>query len=574
MSTTLNISERLLNISRQTSIKTIYDALVELVTNSDDAYGRMNTTLEDIKLKIVRSSEKYGFLPVVDDQKLSSIFVVDQASGMSFDEMSNYLLTVGDYTSGDDSRGMMGRGAKDCSILGDVIFTSVKNGKLSQLVIYQNLTADIILQDIDATNAPTSYGILANGTSVELRVEPSLIPDFDTFKTNIQKNIYLRNILSNNNVTLSLLEDKRIERLIYTIPGGKVIMECDYDIPDYETTAHIKIMTLDNKLPIPSSDDQREYGILVTSGRSVYECSALYYSDPLAQNLLWNQNIQNIIGVLDCPLINKLAKDAANGNINSKNPFILIDPNRRNGLDITHPFTKSLYENGYRMLNIVLGRMQDLSDEKLFDFSSDKDIFNSLNDMISNLLPNNNVVYSWRSREDTDNLTKISSLIKNVTIDSTFLGIDMNDINDLSKKKFLDTTNKMLVADTNEKKSAIKITFSNSNNMNSDYQIMYMLGYINIKLNAKSTLLKNFMTIDDGKVNFTHKMGALMGVGSILNDAIGTLIVRNKILKGETNFLNINDLNEYNNIVDKTRALSTSQIYSFMYNAMGVSSLD
>lgn len=574
MSTTLNISERLLNISRQTSIKTVYDALVELVTNSDDAYGRINSTLEDIKIKIVRSSERHDFLPVVEDQKLSSIFVIDQASGMTFDEMSNYLLTVGDYTSGDDSRGMMGRGAKDCSILGDVIFTSVKDGKLSQLVIYQNLTADIILQDTDATNAPTTYGILANGTSVELRVEPSLIPDFNTFKANIQKNIYLRNILTNNNVTLSLIEDQRSERLTYSIPEGKVIMECDYDIPDYETTAHIKIMTLDNKLPIPVIEDQREYGILVSSGRSVYECSALYYSDPLVQNLLWNQNIQNIVGLLECPLINRLAKDAANGNINAKNPFILIDPNRRNGLDTTHPFTKALYENGYRMLNIVLGRMQDLSDEKLFDFSSDKNMFDSLNSMMSGLLPDNNVVYSWRSREDTDNLSKISSVIKNVTIDSVFLGINMEEINDLSKKRWIDTKDKILMADTSEKKSAIKITFSNNRNMESDYQIMYMLGHINIKLNARSPLLKNFMSIDEGKVNFTHKIGALMGVGSILNDAIGTLVVRNKILKGETKFLNINDLNEYNSIIDKARALSTAQIYSFMYNAMGVSSMD
>ena len=217
MSTALNISERLLNISRQTSIKTIYDALVELITNSDDAYGRINSTLEDIKLNIVRSSERHDFLPVVEDQKISSIFVIDQASGMTFDEMSNYLLTVGDYTSGDGSRDMMGRGAKDCSVLGDVIFTSVKDGKLSQLVIYQNLTADIILRDTDATNVPSTYGILANGTSVELRVEPTLIPDFDTFKANIQRNIYLRNILSNNNVTLSLLEDQRIERLTYSV---------------------------------------------------------------------------------------------------------------------------------------------------------------------------------------------------------------------------------------------------------------------------------------------------------------------------------------------------------------------
>jgi hypothetical protein len=570
MSTTLNISERLLNISRQTSIKTIYDALVELITNSDDAYGRINEEKEDIKLKIVRSSFKHEFLPLVEDEKRSSIYVIDQASGMTYEEMSNYLLTVGNYTSSDDSRGMMGRGAKDCSVLGDVIFTSVKDGKLSQLVIYKNLTADVILKDTDASMAPELYGILKNGTSVELRVEPSLIPEFEKLMEDIQKNISLRKILANENVNLTLMEDDRTTRLTYSFPEGTIVMECDFDIPEYETTAHIKIMTLPNKLPIPSSEDQREYGILVSSGRSVYECSALYYSEPTVQNLIWNPNIQNIVGTLECDLINKLAKEAANGNITKANPYIIIDPNRRNGLDITHPFTKALYENGYRMLNIVLGRMQDLSDEKLFDFSSDKNLFDGLNSMMSDLLPDNNVVYSWRSREDTDNITLISSRIRNVSINADFLGINLDQIKELRDKKWVESKEKILVGTKSDKKSAIKITFTNNENTKSDYQIMYMLGYINIKINAKSSLINKFLSIKDGKVNFNNKIGALMGVGSILNDAIGTLIVRNKILKGETKFLTINDLNEYNAINDSARALSTEQIFTFMHGAMSV----
>lgn len=572
MSTTLNISKRLLNISRQTSIKTIYDALVELITNSNDAYSRIGSEKEDIKLKIVRSSNRYKFITNKDDEKRSSIHIIDQASGMSYDEMVKCLLTVGSYTSDNYSRGMMGRGAKDCSMLGDLIFTSVRDGKLSQLVIYKDLTADTILKDSNSDDAFKLYSIEKNGTNVELRVEPSLLPDLETLRDNIQKNIYLRKILIADNINLSIEEEDKSERLSYSTPKGKIVMECDYDIPDYETTAHIKIMTLSEKLPISSQEDQREYGILVSSGRSIYECSALYYSEPTIQNLIWNHNIQNIIGTLECDLIDKLAREAANGNVSKSNPYIIIDPNRRNGLDITHPFTKALYENGYRMLNIVLGRMQDLSEEKLFDFSADKNLFESLNNMVSDLLPENNVVYSWRSREDTESITKISSRIKNVSINADFLGINIDQIKELRNKKWVESENKVLVGAKSSKKSTIKITFSNNESIKSDYQIMYMLGYINIKINAKSSLLNKFMVIEDGKVNFTNKIGALMGVGSILNDAISTLAIRNKILKGETKFLTINDLNEYNSINDTIRALSTEQIFTFMHGVMSVSS--
>lgn len=61
--------------------------------------------------------------------------------------------------------------------------------------------------------------------------------------------------------------------------------------------------------------------------------------------------------------------------------------------------------------------------------------------------------------------------------------------------------------------------------------------------------LNKFLSIEDGKINFLNKTGTLMGIASILNKAIGTFIVRNKILKNNTTFININALNEYGNII-------------------------
>ena len=554
MASKLVLSDRLLKISRQVSIKTIYDALVELLTNSDDAYNNVNVKEKNFIIKIIRDNKEEVRLP-------SSIIVIDQALGMSLEQMKTNLLTVGYYTASSSSRGMMGRGAKDCSVLGDITFTCIKDNKLSQIIIYQNMDTKILLEDIDITDdLREQYNVIIDGTHVELKTDASLIPDIEIVRVNLQNNIYLRNLFQDFQSTVLLVEEevKYNERMVYNPPKRTLVISCDYDIPDYNTTAHLEIYTSDNKLPIPQSDDQREYGILVSSKSSIYECSALYYSDPIVQNLIWNSNIQLITGSLSCKLINQLARDATNGVLSSENPFLLIDPNRRNGLDPTHPFTKALYTSGYNMLNVVLGRIQDNADDKLFDFGDIKDVFNGFNEVLSEALPSDNLIYSWRSREDTEKLLKLSKVVRNVKMDDVFMGINFDDVKSMHEKKYL-------IAQTKEtQKSSIRISFSDDKNMKTAYEVLYMVGYTNIRINVNDISIKKYLSIKNNVLVIENNASALMGIGNIINDAVNYLILRNKILTGQTKDLTINSLNEYVFHSNESKQKMSPLVYNFM----------
>ena len=116
---------------RDHSIKDVYDALVELVTNADDSYHRLYKRGKIAKdggdVLIEYLEQRKG--------KPSQIIVRDRAEGMDSSDMEDRLLHLGRFSSGEGSRGYMGRGAKDCSALGDVTFDSIKDPETGKAMI-------------------------------------------------------------------------------------------------------------------------------------------------------------------------------------------------------------------------------------------------------------------------------------------------------------------------------------------------------------------------------------------------------------------------------------------------------
>jgi hypothetical protein len=544
MSLNLTLSSRLHEIIRQTSIRNIYEAIVELVTNCDDAYRTIGKIRKDIWIEIVRNDDK------------TSLLITDQASGMTYDEMVSNLLTVGNYTANESSRGMMGRGAKDCSFLGDITFTCIKNNKMNQLTIYQNRTADFIFTDVDVTtDIRLKYGIIENGCNVELIVSSSLVPPIETVFTSLKNNIYFRNLLQEES-TIVLLKDKDFtERLFYRFPERKLVVSCDYDIPEYNTTAHFELYRSDKELTHAFSPDQMQYGILVSSDKTIYESSALYYIDnqnPI-QDYMWNPNIKFISGILICNDIERIAREATNGNISAKNPFLLIDPNRRNGLVRDHPFTVALFKYAYQLLDIIIGRIQDSRDDKLIENGNASDVFNSLNDLISQLLPPESVLYTWRTKDDQTKLNTISSTIKNVNLDSDFLGLTWEEIQNLSKDRYLQLEQKPVSG------NSFKLSFTNDINLKSPYQILYLPGQISMKINANDPSVKDYIEISDNTVNLVNSGKALTSIGMLVLDATNNMVIRRNIMDGSTSSLDINAFNEYIfNLIDVRKSIAPS----------------
>src|SRR5262249_69831 len=109
----------------------IVRGLIELITNSDDAYASMDSSkLGKIAVKVEhRKNRPWRF------------FVHHRACGMSSDLMEKGLARLGGRTSGFESgenrRGNLGRGAKDLAAFGgDVTFESIRDGNYAKFILH------------------------------------------------------------------------------------------------------------------------------------------------------------------------------------------------------------------------------------------------------------------------------------------------------------------------------------------------------------------------------------------------------------------------------------------------------
>ena len=111
--------------NRDHSIRDVYDALVELITNADDSYARLHKhgriPKDGGNIIIEYLAQRKG--------KPSLLIIRDRAEGMDLKDMSDRLLWMGRRSSEPGDRGYMGRGARDCTALGDIIFESIKNDR-------------------------------------------------------------------------------------------------------------------------------------------------------------------------------------------------------------------------------------------------------------------------------------------------------------------------------------------------------------------------------------------------------------------------------------------------------------
>jgi len=352
----------------------IIRGLVELITNSDDSYGRLE---DDNK------SADGGILIGVERRrsgKNSVVKITDRAEGMSLDDMISKLKRVGGITSGFQKsqrvRGLMGRGSKELVVFGKVKYESINNDIFSEINIYKpDIFNPIRYDKATEEDRKRLSNPRGNGTEVTLEVEPKYrIPTHQVLMEKLTKYYSLRDVLSSpqRKICLKDLNNSGKPTLIrYNYPEGETMLDQEFTVPGYEKASyHFVVKRAPEKMQM-TNDAYQECGILIKSSYAIHEITFFkrdIENDPYSEYYF---------GKLTCPFIDDLVLDYESRMqnrqpTNEDNPSRIIDPLRAEGLVNDHPFTIALFEDAAKQLKTIIEKEKEKDQEKVKKIENQK----------------------------------------------------------------------------------------------------------------------------------------------------------------------------------------------------------
>lgn len=339
----LPVDQRVIDIDSR-RFASIEKALIELITNCDDSYSKLETRGENVTGKITVGYERHkngGFLSVSD-----------QAEGMTFERLRAVLTYGGAFSSlsnGEDGgRGYFGRGMKQAIYgLGHGWIESVKGGKLSRVDLYRAETGEYLFDDGDGDRDAKArdYDRLdipegRSGTRVCIVVENRdvIVSQYQSLKSAVSENIYLRDILKRRNlgmINLNLPKNMReIEKLEYAEPESKMLIgpnemgSFSHEGQSYTFNITLKKAT---GTELATKGDRRTNGLLVISGNAVLDCQFFEFENQIGTEFLF--------GTVECDSLSRML---------SKGYPVISD--ERDGLNMKEPFVLSFSEAVSKML--------------------------------------------------------------------------------------------------------------------------------------------------------------------------------------------------------------------------------
>lgn len=242
--------------------------LIELITNSDDAYG---TTEGPIFINVLKGDENFPF----------TFEVQDQATGLTLDEMGAAFLKIGEKKSrlanGQMSRGLLGRGAKDAAIFGQITFSAIKDGNFSSITVFASGKYKVNFRDVIAT--PEIYEMLSlnpgqNGLTASIQVSAASklkVPEPAKLRDLLSNTAQLRDLVARREVIYSDFRKPAIKgRLITSLPYGELVFEKDFTLKGFDGLAKLVVRKLPER-QTTSVTETSAHGLLVKSGMTVYE---------------------------------------------------------------------------------------------------------------------------------------------------------------------------------------------------------------------------------------------------------------------------------------------------------------
>lgn len=313
--------------------KDVMRALVEIITNANDSYSRLEDSGVAVSGEIV--------IDVLRKHSNSKIVVRDFAEGMTDTRMDKVVGTYGEATSGlkEDKhvRGMWGRGLKDSIFgLGYGYVRSFKGANFysCSLLLKKGIPTFDLDDPVRATvdlrqkyEAPQG-----NATIIEIIVSRNDVkmPQFNNLRNYLQRHFELRPIMSNPKRKIILRElanDGKIKQahvLSYVSPVGEEVLNERIKISGYPAWVRLKVFRSSIQLSTRGEEgDYADGGLLVISRATVISLTMLKFeNDPYAGYFY---------GSMQCDYLHELLKN--------DEPVLTAT---RDGINWSHPFAKAL----------------------------------------------------------------------------------------------------------------------------------------------------------------------------------------------------------------------------------------
>jgi hypothetical protein len=320
------------------TVKNIVDGIVELVTNCDDSYRRLEGKSQNTsgKIEIFINRKKGG--------DCNLLIVKDYAEGMTKEKLEKAIVFGGEtsgFEEGKSVRGLFGRGLKETIIaLGEAEIKTIKNGKLCKTRVWLDKKKrkpqydDELMEHLEDTTDPNSTEIIIRITNEKMK-----IPEFTNFKQQIENHYALRDINSSQHRVVSLnfhdikRDTKRISRIKFVYPEGRKIYEKnDSPLTQFGDKITVLIYECLEPLDSPRNNPFGLAGILVKTKGAILDNRLFKFENHDAARYFY--------GLVLCE---GLEERLRNGETE------LIDPNR-GGLEWRHEYCQNL---SYEIENIL-----------------------------------------------------------------------------------------------------------------------------------------------------------------------------------------------------------------------------
>lgn len=287
----LPIDPRLAIQTSYGTIRYLIDAVVELVTNSDDSYKRLEQECKEVEGKIIIHTRRLKY------SKCEKLEAIDFAEGMDKEQLKKALKFAGEasgFEKGKSVRGFFGRGLKEAILaLGKGEIYTIKDDKLSKAILWKEGNRPKYRPPKES-HTPSKeereeVGIIeGNGTVVSITVTNEKIkcPDYRTFLPQVINHYALRDINSATNTNRKVIlrfespekSGLKIEIPISCeMPKGKKILEQSIKIPAYGDNVEIKIYESDEELESPYNCPFARAGLLIKTSSAILDNQLFKY---------------------------------------------------------------------------------------------------------------------------------------------------------------------------------------------------------------------------------------------------------------------------------------------------------